>query len=93
MFFGAYVDDNNGLGGATAEQIATADVMQDLLLAFMEDPQHGPEAAGWPAFDPNADGGGTILRFGAGGRPVQKVHANDLDGICTGHGTWDPFPT
>lgn len=91
MFFGAYGDDN-GLGGPTPEQTATAEAMEDLLLTFMRDPWNGPEAAGWPRFDTGAEGGGIMLRFGADGKPVQQVNADDVQGKCFGKGEYDPFP-
>lgn len=92
MLFGAYADANNGLGGPTEEQTATAEAMQDLLYSFMVDPWNGPPATGWPQFDPEADGGGTILRFGADGQAAQQINADEILAVCYGRGEYDPFP-
>jgi carboxylesterase type B len=70
----------------------TSDTMGEFLLAFISDPYNGPPAMGWMPFDSSADNGGTMLRFGANGLAVQNVSANDVQGVCFGKGTYDPFP-
>lgn len=70
----------------------TSEKMEDLLLAFIKDPYTGPPSMGWPQFDPSASNGGTILRFGAVGKVMQEVAANEMQAVCTGDGPYDPFP-
>lgn len=90
MLFGTYADDV----GPVKEPLerTTSEVMEDLVLAFMRDPYNGPPAMGWPAFDTEAENGGTMLRFGAAGQAVQNVSANAVQGVCFGNGEYDPFP-
>nr|OQO31836.1 hypothetical protein B0A51_00738 [Rachicladosporium sp. CCFEE 5018] len=52
--------------------------MEDYLLAFVKDPWNGAQAKGWPLFNTSAPNGGTMLRFGANGKAVQSVDANDV---------------
>jgi hypothetical protein len=92
MLFGAYADANNGLGGPTPKQTATAHAMEDFLLAFMTDPWNGPANVGVPRFDSTAEGGGTIVRFGADGVAMREVDAEVVQGVCFGEGEYDPFP-
>lgn len=90
MFFGTH---ENGAGPlSTALEVETSEIMQDFLLSFMRDPENGPPAMGWPAYDPKADDGGTMLRFGADRKAVQKVSGTNVEGVCSGEGTYDPFP-
>jgi carboxylesterase type B len=88
MLFGKY-QDYVGLGGQgrTALEIATSNVMQDFVLAFMKDPVHGPPNMGWPTF---ANGG--MLRFGADGKAVQNVSINAVDGVCYNQSSYDYNP-
>lgn len=90
MLFGTYADDV----GPVVEPLEreTSEMMEDFLLAFMSDPYNGPQSMGWPVFDPSADNGGTMLRFGAGGKAAQNVSANDVQGVCFGDGQYNPFP-
>jgi hypothetical protein len=92
MLFGAYADANNGLGGPTPKQTETAHAMEDFLLAFMTDPWNGPSNVGFPRFDSKADGGGTIVRWGADGKAMSMVDADGVQAACTGNGKYDPFP-
>jgi carboxylesterase type B len=88
MLFGTY-QDYFGLGGEgnTPLEIATSNVMQDFVLAFMKDPDHGPASLGWPKF---ANGG--MLRFGADGKAVQNVSINAVDGVCYNQSPYDYNP-
>ena len=54
----------------------------------MKDPKEGPAALGWTPYSY----GGSILRFGADGIPVQKVSGYEVDGPCFGNGTYNAFP-
>lgn len=91
MFFGTYA--SGGVGPAKEPlESKTSEKMEDLLLSFMKDPYNGPPAMGWPQFDPSADDGGTILRFGADGKVMQEVAANKMQAVCFGKGPYNPFP-
>ena len=90
MLFGTY---NSGVAPSTQPlEAQTSEKMEDLVLAFIEDPYNGPPAMGWPQFDPSASNGGTMLRFGADGKVVQEVDANVVQAVCFGEGPYDPFP-
>jgi carboxylesterase type B len=91
MSFGTY-DLVKGLGESTELEIATSRAMQDHILAFAKDPQSGPQELGWNPIDANAPGGGKLIRFGANGKAVQYVDADEVDGACQGKGTYNPFP-
>jgi hypothetical protein len=90
MLFGTFNSDvapsTQPLEGETSAK------MEDLVLSFIKDPYNGPPAVGWPQFDPSAKNGGTMLRFGADGKVVQEVAANDVQAVCFGKGPYDPFP-
>lgn len=90
MFFGTY--DSDVAPSTQPLEAQTSEKMEDLLLAFMKDPYNGPPAMGWPQFDPSAKNGGTILRFGAGGKVVQDVAADNVQAVCFGKGPYNPFP-
>lgn len=90
MLFGTY---DNGEGPVKEKlEATTSEKMQDLLLAFVRDPTNGPPQGGWPQFNTSAPNGGTLLRFGADGKAVQSVNANDVQAVCTGSGPYNPFP-
>jgi hypothetical protein len=90
MLFGAY---DNGEGPVKEPlEATTSEVMQDHLLAFVRDPVNGPATVGWPAFNTSAPNGGTMLRFGADGKAVQKVDADKVQAVCFGDGPYNPFP-
>ncbi|KAJ5618937.1 carboxylesterase [Penicillium lagena] len=89
MNFGTYFyDRTNSTTGPTALEIKTSEAMQDHILAFMKDPEDGPPAIGWNPYTY----GGSVLRFGANGVPVQNASGYAIDGPCYGEGTYDPFP-
>ncbi|KAF2214268.1 hypothetical protein CERZMDRAFT_66369 [Cercospora zeae-maydis SCOH1-5] len=89
MFFGTYED---GVGPASPLEVETSETMQDLLLDFVRDPWNGLSNSSWPAYDPTASNGGTLLRFGADGEAVQEVDASAVQAACSGEGEYDPFP-
>ncbi|EGP85398.1 Carboxylesterase/lipase/ esterase [Zymoseptoria tritici IPO323] len=89
MLFGTYAD---GVGSSSPLEIETSETMEDLLLAFARDPWHGLTKSSWPAYDPKAENGGTVLRFGADGKAVQQLGAHDVEAICSGKGTYNPSP-
>ncbi|SMQ53291.1 unnamed protein product [Zymoseptoria tritici ST99CH_3D7] len=89
MLFGTYAD---GVGSSSPLEIETSETMEDLLLAFVRDPWHGLTKFSWPAYDPKAENGGTVLRFGADGKAVQRLGAHDVEAICSGEGTYNPSP-
>ncbi|SMR56871.1 unnamed protein product [Zymoseptoria tritici ST99CH_1E4] len=89
MLFGTYAD---GVGPSSPLEVETSEKMEDLLLAFVRDPWHGLTRSSWPAYDPKAENGGTVLRFGADGKAVQQLGAHDVEAICSGKGTYNPSP-
>lgn len=90
MLFGTYDLYGAAVNGSgpTDLEIATSEAMQDYVLAFMKDPVNGPLEMGWLPYTY----GSNVLRFGAGGVPVQNVSGYEIDGPCFGNGTYDPFP-
>ncbi|KAF6795826.1 chlorogenic acid esterase precursor [Colletotrichum sojae] len=67
--------------------------MQDHIMAFAEDPYHGPqEKFGWQPQVVSEANGGDILRFGGDGKVVQRVDGVDIEGVCVGLGEYDSFP-
>lgn len=89
MFFGTYFYNATHTSSKPSDmEIKTSQAMQDHLLAFMKDPKKGPAALGWYPYTY----GSSVLRFGAGGIPVQKVSGYEIDGPCFGNGTYDAFP-
>jgi len=70
----------------------TSAAMQDLILAYIKDPYNGPPSMGWPHYKPSEANGGTMLRFGADGKTVQQVAGRDVEGVCYGSGSYNPFP-
>lgn len=77
--------------GSTLEMQTSAS-MQDYILAFMKDPYTGPPAMGWLPMNMSAPDGGLMLRFGANGKAVQNVTGTQVEGVCFGKGTYNPFP-
>lgn len=89
MIFGAY---DAARGSGTQLERQTSEAMEDYLFAFLKDPWNGPKTMGWVPFDPNASNGGTILRFGAGGKTVQNATGHEVQDWCYGNGTYDFSP-
>lgn len=81
MLFGTYPI---APGEVSALEVATAERMQDLLVAFVKDPVEGLSDAGWPVYDTGAEDGGTLARFGADGEVMQYVSGNNasVEGAC-----------
>ncbi|PYH45992.1 carboxylesterase [Aspergillus saccharolyticus JOP 1030-1] len=79
-------------GKGTEVEVETSQVMQDYLFEFIKDPEHGLERKGWMAFNPEAEGGGIMKRFGAQGVVEQDVTGDEVQGACWGEGVYDPFP-
>ena len=91
-WFGSYPLTAPFGGGITDFQKETAGVMQDYLYNFVADPYSLP-SNGWPMYDPSNENGGTFVRFGTGGKAVQTVDGNDIEGICHGLSTtYDTTP-
>ncbi|KAG4434600.1 hypothetical protein IFR05_009925 [Cadophora sp. M221] len=89
MNFGTYnLSITNDTTGPSPPEIKTSEAIQDYVFAFMKDPVNGPPFLGWLPYTY----GGNVLRFGAGGVPVQNASGYDIDGPCYGNGTYDPFP-
>lgn len=90
MNFGTYAEGE----GPVVEPLEaiTSEIMEDMLLAFVRDPWTAPAQVGWPLFNTSESNGGTMLRFGADGKAVQEVDANDVQAVCFGKGPYNPFP-
>ena len=66
--------------------------MGGLLYTFLSDP-YSLAGSGWPVFNSSAKSGGLIARFGADGKALQLVAANDVEAVCTDpSATYDPSP-
>ena len=91
MVFGTY-GLVEGVGEAPEVEVQTSLAMQEHVLAFMKDPYRGPQRLGWEAVDARSARGGKLVRFGAGGKPVQYVDSIEVDGVCQGLGEYDAFP-
>lgn len=80
MLFGTHQDYTNGQGESTEYEFVTSHTYQDYVLAFMEDPEQGPEKLGWL---PISDVASELLRFGRpGGEAVEKVSIQDVEAAC-----------
>ncbi|KAJ7683136.1 Alpha/Beta hydrolase protein [Mycena rosella] len=91
MVFGTYglLTD---LGQSTAFEAAVSTALQNHVLAFVKDPHAGPQSVEWQPMNASAPRGGTLLRFGAGGKVVQNVDGVEVDGPCKGIGEYNQFP-
>jgi len=78
MFFGTYP---TAPGVISDFEVETADKMQDLLYAFVEDPDSLPDK-GWPEYQATDGNGGRLARFGADGKVLQLVDGNEVEGAC-----------
>lgn len=77
MLFGTHWEYDNGQGESSDFEYETSEKMQDLLLAFMEDPHSGPGKLGWEDV-----GSGKMLQFGVEGSAVSEVSIESIDGVC-----------
>ncbi|KAK0260806.1 hypothetical protein LTS09_004581 [Friedmanniomyces endolithicus] len=91
MLMGSY-PDGNGRPCCEPLEVETANAMQDYVYSFMVDPWDGPPSMGWYPMDPTAADWGQMLRFGAGGKAVQNVTGFEVEAVCYGQGTYNPFP-
>ncbi|ORY59280.1 para-nitrobenzyl esterase [Pseudomassariella vexata] len=68
-------------GPSTDFEIAVSHRMQDLYLAFAEDPYAGPIALGWPASAPNS----SVIEFAPDdGIASRRVLVSEFEGRCDG---------
>lgn len=79
MLFATHQDYANGEGPSTDFEFAVSERMEDMLLAFMIYPESGPQNYGWAPYT-----SGQILEFGAGGKVMQNVSVESVDGVCSG---------
>lgn len=82
-------------GEVSDVEVQTSLVMQDFLVAFVKDPENALTDMGWPLFDADTEGNGTVARFGADGIPLQYISGNNasMDGACYEEGvTLDTKP-
>lgn len=80
MFFGTWTI---APGEVSDLEVATSEKMQDLLVAFVKDPDNGLSDLGWPLYDTSVEDGGTLARFG-NGEVLQYVSGNNAstEGAC-----------
>lgn len=78
----------------TAElQFDQSNLMQDYIMAFVEDPFHGLQKAfSWDPHVVSDPNGGSVLRFGADDRAAHAVDGIEIDAVCEGKGEYNPFP-
>lgn len=77
MMFATHQDYENGEGPSTALEFAVSERMEDLVLAFMLDPESGPRSQGWEPYE-----SGKMLEFGANGKVMREVDVESVDGVC-----------
>ncbi|KAF3763189.1 alpha/beta-hydrolase [Cryphonectria parasitica EP155] len=58
-------------GEVSQFEVETCQKMQDLLVAFVKDPDNGLSDLGWPTYETSDEDGGTAARFGADGQVLQ----------------------
>lgn len=80
MFFGTWTI---APGEVSELEVETSQKMQDLLVAFVKDPDNGLGDLGWPLYDTSEEDGGTLARFG-NGEALQYVSGNtaSTEGAC-----------
>lgn len=70
--------EGNFRGPATPFEVATSHKMQDLWLAFAEDPENGPRKNGWPDYS-----AGFLAAFGGENKTIQVLPVGEIDdGAC-----------
>lgn len=100
MVFGTYDVATPGRVAAAVQAVSgferrVAETLQDHVLAFMEDPEHGLRRRGWPAHDDEVERGvrgRNMLRFGAGGVVQRNVSAAEVDDACVLGSKYNPSP-
>lgn len=90
MVFGTYGLLDH-IADTTEFQVEVSQSMQDHIMAFAEDPYHGPQNTfGWQPQDVMI--GGDLIRFGAQGIAAQHIDGVEVDGECVGLGEYDQYP-
>jgi acetylcholinesterase len=78
---------------STQFEVDVSRSMQDHILAFVEDPYHGPQKTmGWKPMIASDPHGGDLIRFGADGKVSQHIDGVEVDGVCLGIREYNPFP-
>lgn len=77
MLFATHQDYTNGKGKSTPLEYKVSERMEDLLYAFMIDPEHGPEKHKWAPYT-----SGQMLQFGADGKVMQNVSIASVEAVC-----------
>ncbi|KAF5024814.1 hypothetical protein F66182_3053 [Fusarium sp. NRRL 66182] len=92
LIFGTYALLDH-VANTTDFQVEISHSMQDHILAFFEDPYHGPRKLGWEPMVTSDPDGGFLLRFGgSSGKVTERVDGIQVDGVCLGVGEHVPFP-
>ncbi|KAI9742350.1 MAG: hypothetical protein M1818_003883 [Claussenomyces sp. TS43310] len=83
----------DGIANTTSFEVEVSRSMQDHILAFIQDPYHGPQKTmGWKPLVVSDPNGGDLIRFGADGKVSQHVDGVEVNGVCQGIGEYNPFP-
>lgn len=91
IVFGTY-HDLDIIANTTDFEVQVSLAYQDYVMAFASDPYNGPQKIGWQPMVTTDPNGGDLVRFGAEGIVVQHVDGVEVDGVCQGLGTYNPFP-
>ena len=91
MVFGTF-ERGTGLSGFQGE---VAGRMQELVLAFLEDPVQGLRRLGWLPWgetEGSEFGGRNMLRFASGGVVARNVSADEVDNACVLGASYNSSP-
>jgi acetylcholinesterase len=73
---------------STPFEYAVSHRMQDLWLAFIQDPVNGLPAQGWNVYVP----GGNAIEFAWDGQVTQTIPLSEFDANCEGSPATTPIP-
>ena len=82
----------DGVANITEFKVKTSQTLQNYLLAFIQDPNHGLPNLGWEALNITDPHGGNLIRLGADGNVTQQIYGIVIDGSCDGSKEYNPFP-
>jgi hypothetical protein len=71
---------------------SVAETMQDLIFAFVVDPDDGLRKRGWLPHDKRVKDGGFMMRFAVGGQVMKNISSLEVDQACIGMGTYNSAP-
>jgi acetylcholinesterase len=92
LVFGSY-ELLDHVSKTTDFQVEVSHLLQDHVLAFLEDPCGGPEKLGWEPMATSDVYGGFLRRFGgSSGKATERISGNEVDGVCSGAREYETFP-